>query len=53
MAARKEDLPIIYVIGKRRCRMIQRGEQQSIIRWIDTNADQCVPNDWLKPEKKK
>ncbi len=33
--------------GVRMCIMVQRGEQQSVVRWLDNNQEQAVPNSWL------
>lgn len=35
--------------GVRMCVMVEPGEQQSVIRWLDNDQKQAVPNGWLHP----
>jgi hypothetical protein len=33
--------------------VIKEGAEQSIVKWLDTRAEQCMPNSWLIPSKRK
>lgn len=35
--------------GVRMCMIKDPGEQQTVVRWLDTNQEQAVPNSWLHP----
>jgi hypothetical protein len=33
---------------ERRARLVEEGPQQSIVAFVDTGLEQCIPNDYLK-----
>lgn len=40
-----------FAKGKREFVIVHEGPQQSIIKWLDTRDEQCVPNGWMVPIK--